>query len=233
VAHESEDARISFNPWRNVNHNDGRPLMSTPNNHDFNSKIIEVLQNQTELSRSLITQHEKSSLPKKELDKFDGKNLTDFKLFMDNFEHIIERACNNEKDMMLYLQQYTSGRARRIVDSCVHSNPQIAYRQAKEKLFSEFDNEFKVSNTYLEQLSNWPVIKNEDAKAMEELALFLSKCDNYVSNMSIRNPFQSPNEMLMIVNKLPYKYRERWRSRSHSIIHNFGSSNSIGRFKIL
>lgn len=193
------------------------------NNLDFNSKIIEVLQNQTELSRSLIRQQERSSLPRKELEVFSGSNLTDFKMFIDKFEHLIEKSCNNEKDKLLYLQQYTSGRARKIVDSCAHSSERIAYQQAKQKLFSEFDNEFKVSNTYLERLSNWPSMKNEDPAAMEELALFLSQCDNYVSHMSIRNPLQSPNEMLMVINKLPYKFRERWRRRSHSIIHNFGT----------
>lgn len=85
-------------------------------------------------------------------------------------------------------------------------------------LINEYGNEFRVSNCYIEKLEKWPIIKNDDAKALEDLSLFLIDCNHYLENMCNTNQLQSPTEIMNIVNKLPYKLRDRWRRRCHSVM---------------
>lgn len=201
-----------------------QPKVSTPYNDDsnLNAKIVDVLQRQGEISENMVKFQLKASLPKRELNVFDGSDITEFKRFIIQFERIIENTCQDDGDRLLYLQQYTSGRAGKLVNSCSHYDESLAYAKAKQLLYKEFDNEFLVSNSYLEKLNNWPVIPSEDPKAMEEFALFLSYCENYLENMTIKNQLQSPKELVQIANKLPYKLRDRWRRKCHDIISKHG-----------
>ena len=135
-----------------------------------------------------------------------------------NFQRTIESSCTNDGDKLLYLQQYTSGRAKKLVESCSHYDQRAAYAKAVDLLLKEYGNEFKVSNAYIQKLENWPPIKNEDPRALEDLSIFLMDCFHYLDNMTIRNQLQSPKEIQAIVNKLPYKMRDRWRRKCHNLV---------------
>ena len=161
---------------------------------------------------------EKSVLPKKLITVFDGSDITKFKIFMLNFERIIETKCDNSADKLIYLDQYTSGKAQKLVRSCNHYDADIGYGKAKKLLLSEYGNEFKVAHAYIEKLDNWPVIKNEDAEALQELSIYLLDCYHYLENMSLCNQLQSPKEIMNVVRKLPYRFRERWRRRTHAVL---------------
>ncbi len=49
--------------------------------------------------------HERASLPKKQLQVFDGKDLTLFNSFMQTFRRIIEKKCDTDEDRLYYLEQ--------------------------------------------------------------------------------------------------------------------------------
>ena len=79
-----------------------------------------------------------------------------------------------------------------------------------------------MSNTYIERLNAWPEIKNDDVESLEELSLFLVECFHYLETMSVRNQLQSPQEIMNVVLKLPYRMRDRWRRKSHELQTNYG-----------
>ena len=187
------------------------------------SEFYSVLQRQNDLTEQIMNCHQQGLLPKKEVPVFDGGDITKYKYFIVSFDKIIDNVCKTDSDRFHYLQQYTSGKARRLVDSCCYYDQSRAYAKARTLLQEEFDDEFKVSNEYLAKLDRWPSIKAEDIIKLEDLSLFLMDCENYMENMSIRNQLQSPQELMKIVTKLPYKLRERWRRYSYTMLKKYGT----------
>ena len=197
---------------------------STPNYTETqdSGRIINLLQRQTDLTDSIARCQQYAFLPKKELQKFDGTDITAYKRFMINFNRIIERECRDDGDKLLYLQQFTSGYAKKIVDSCVHYDARDGYNKAISLLNSEYNNEYKVANCYIHKLENWPIIKTEDSAAISELSLFLLDCHHYLENMSTSNQMNNPKEIMGIVRKLPYRLQDRFRRKTSSINNNHG-----------
>ena len=183
--------------------------------------MVNLLQSQIEISTAIARCQQSSFLPKKELKSFDGSDPTSYKRFMINFNRIVENHCSDYGDKLLYLQQFTSGHAKKIVDSCVHYNATEGYLKAISLLNEEYGNEFKIANSYLKTLEDWPVLKSEDSDALSELSLFLLDCHHYLENMSMSNQMQNPKEIMSIVRKLPYKLQDRWRRRTNDIARNY------------
>ena len=193
---------------------------STLNNSfdEGNAALLEILRRQNTITQCLVNNQQKGMLPKKELQCFDGADVTKFKMFMNCFERQIERSCDDDADRLYYLLQHTKGKAKKLVESCTHYDASVAYGKAKYLLICEYGNEFKVSNSYIEKLEKWPVIRNDDVKALEDLSLYLLDCYHYLENMSSLNQLQNPKEIMNIVAKLPYKLRDRWRRKCHYLL---------------
>jgi len=90
---------------------------------------------------------------------------------------------------------------------------------AKKLLFDEYGNEFKVANSYIEKLHDWPLIQSEDGKALHETIFLL----NFFETMSNNNQLQSPQEILNVTKKLPYKLKDRWRRKCNDILKKLGT----------
>ncbi|KAA0194246.1 hypothetical protein HAZT_HAZT000144, partial [Hyalella azteca] len=171
-----------------------------------------ALAKQNELTQLLAESHERAVLPKRQLNVFDGSDLTVFRTFLTAFENLFEKACTSDSNKLAYLGQYTAGKARKLVDSCNHYDASAGYKKAKLLLKEEYGNELKIANSFLNILNDWPSIDYDNSDALGELSLFLTKCSNYMSNMSSLNHLNSPKEIMNIIMKLPYRLRERWRT---------------------
>lgn len=177
--------------------------------------LLQVLTKQNEISSSLIISQQQNFLPRRDLQIFDGTDVTEFSVFLRKFDKIIETRCSDPSDRLAYLEQFTAGEAQKLVKSCINDDPDHAYQQARTLLREEFGNEFKVSHAYLERLSSWPQIKGEDIGALQDLSLYLLRCQNYLESASSTNPLNGPKEMMNIIQKLPYKTREQWRRKTY------------------
>ena len=116
---------------------------------------------------------------------------------------------------MLYLLQFTEGKANKWVQSSTHFDVTTGYQKAKLMLHDEYADEHKVASTYIQKLNNWPSIKQEDKDALQELSLLLINCSNYLENMSHNNQLHRPKKVMDIVLKLPYKMRKSWRRKTY------------------
>lgn len=179
--------------------------------------LSKILEKQNEISSSLLRNQRALSLPNKQLEPFDGSDITKFKGFMLKFERIIESRCINDEDTFLYLEQYTTGRAKRLVQSCSHNDASLALLKAKALLHEEYGNEYKVTNRYIEKLSNWPLIKHDDKEGLNEFSLFLVECNNYFEYMPRKNELNSYKEIMNLIMKLPYRLRENWRRKTYDL----------------
>ena len=185
-----------------------------------NDQLLAILQRQNEISQSIITCQDKANLPKREVSKFDGLDITKYKSFIQNFENTIEIKCTNDLDKFLYLKQHVTGKPSKLVNSCSHLAPSIAYSKAKQLLKSEYGNSHKVAHAYVEKLSMWPQIKTNDGEGLQELSFFLLDIYHYFDNMALNNQLNNPREIMAVVNKLPYNLRDRFRRYTNTLLKN-------------
>jgi hypothetical protein len=79
---------------RTSSHSAGAPARLVPPNETNSSStpsdpLFQVLVHQNEISQRLVENQEQSSLPKRDLRKFDGSDITDYKVLKQSFTRII------------------------------------------------------------------------------------------------------------------------------------------------
>lgn len=206
---------------KDINGNEDAAIAATsniPHDRPPNMHVDNMMEKQNQIAQAMTECQRQSFLPKRELQIFDGSDVTMYKNFIVNFDRIIVRSCDSDGDKFLYLQQYTRGKAKKLVDGCVHYDAYAGYLKARAALDKEYGDEFRISNSYLEKISNWPNIPQEDSEKLNDFAILLFDCNNYLENMSISNQLQNPKVILSIVSKLPYRMRDRWRRITHKLL---------------
>lgn len=181
----------------------------TSDNHTDN--LVTVMQRQNDITESLIKQQRLSTLPSPNIPVFKGDPL-EYRLFMRAFEHRIESKTENSKDRLYYLEQHTIGQPNDLVRGCFHMDSDQGYPEAKRLLKERFGDKYKISMAYLDKALNWPAIKADDTKALEAYALFMTNCNNAMSDLEYLEEMENAANMRTIISKLPYRLRERFRS---------------------
>lgn len=109
---------------------------------------------------------------------------------------------------MFYLEQYTKGQG---------------YFSAKRLLREHFGNEYKISTAYIEKALNWPTIKPEDPKTLNEYVLYLKGCWNAMTKMTdYMNELNVASTLKAIVMKLPFKLRDKRRTTAQEKLEGNG-----------
>lgn len=189
-----------------------RQVHVTPKSTSANTdNLVSVMQRQNEITESLIKQQKLSTLPSPNIPMFKGDPM-EYRLFMRAFEHRIESKTDNSNDRLYYLEQHTSGQPNDLVRSCFYMDPDQGYPEAKKLLKERFGDKYKTSMAYLDKALNWPTIKSDDAKALEAYALFLTNCNNAMSDLEYLDEMENAANMRTVISKLPYRLRERFRS---------------------
>lgn len=83
------------------------------------------------------------------------------------------------------------------------------YKTARDLLQKHFGDEFTMSWTL-----EWPAVKPEpeDTKSLQAFAIFLRSCCNAMEDMKYSHEIILSSNLKILVMKLLYKLRERWRS---------------------
>ena len=178
--------------------------------------MIQILENQSSLTRILVKQQLLSTLPQGNIPAFDGHTL-EYKSFIHSFEHCIENKTDNSRDRLQFLIQFTRGQAQRLVTSCEYMSPDRSYQKAKRLLKENFGNEYKLSCAYLEKALSWPLVQSEESRSLQGHAMFLRSGCNAMEEMEHLEELDTVSNMRSIVLKLPYKLRERWRSKAYAL----------------
>lgn len=200
-------------------HNDTHGHFSHKNSSEHN--IMSILEKQNEMTSILLYQQTLASLPKRDIQVFDGNPLQ-YHAFMQAFEHTIETKTNNPADCLHYLEQYTSGQPQQLVRSCQHITDGTGYATAKAQLHEHFGNEHHIASAYMNKIFAWPQIKSEDAKALQAYSLFLRGCCTAMKDVYDLCDLNTPANMLIVIKKLPYKLRDKWRTKACDIQERLG-----------
>ena len=150
------------------------------------------------------------SLPQPEVPKFSG-DLLDFANFINAFDSRIAIRVNSDADRLYYLNQHLLGEPKEIICGCLHMDPQFGYIEARQLLDKEYGDPYKLSMSYLNKITDWPIIKGEDNVSLKKFAMFLNCCYSAMQSLSYMHVLNNPCNMLCIWKKLPYYLQNKWR----------------------
>ena len=92
---------------------------------------------------------------------------------------------------MYFLSKYTAGKAHDIVKNFLTLESDTAY------------NEARVAEAYKAKLRNWPQIKDADSHGLQELADFLTRCENAMNSLRCMEELSSTKVLQEVSAKLP------------------------------
>lgn len=186
-------------------------LNSQVQNSDKQGNIKGIMRKQNEITSLLLKQQCLSFLPKRDLEVFDG-DLLQYHAFIRAFKNSVECKTDDNSDRLYFFEQYTMGLPRELVHSCQYIDPNRRYVRAKALLLKHFGNEQKVASAYMNKALSWPQFKTEDVNVLQEYTLFLRGCSNVMNEVQYMCDLDMPSNMMIIIKKLPYRLRDKWRT---------------------
>lgn len=164
-----------------------------------------------------MLQQQRASLPRQQVPKFNGDPL-EYHNILRAFDTLIASKEPDYSCKLYYLEQYTVGRPQELVKSCLHMKPVDGYLKARDLLERRFGDKYKIAMAHVDKLLSLPSIKPEDADALEKYSISLTSCKNALEGIGYLNKIENPDVMRKIVEKLPYKYQDKWRDIADTII---------------
>ena len=167
------------------------------------------------------------SLPQPEVPKFTG-NPMKYKTFTMAFDARIQSRVTSNADRLYYLDQHLLGEPKDLISGCLHIEPDEGYTEARKLLEKEYGDPYKISNAFMQKLSNWPIIKYDDGPSLKRFSFFIIKCKNAMKTISHMEVLNHPPNMQSVVQKLPGNLQMKWREfvvnsrRKAGKIANFG-----------
>ena len=75
-----------------------------------------------------------------------------------------------------------------------------------------------INSRWLDQVTNGPCIKAEDAESIERLSILLSSCTNTLRSIGYSSEIESPDNMRKIIDRLPPSLQVKWRKNADRIL---------------
>lgn len=136
----------------------------------------------------------------------DPKTFARFKRHFKNLERISD---SNKDELFTFLEGYTTGDARKIVEGFSYLDSDCAYDQCWKELERRYGRQEIIVQYYVDKLLDWPAIANTDVKGLDSFALALSEAHNAAGAQGI---LDYPDTLRKLMLKLPYGVQDRWRS---------------------
>lgn len=172
--------------------------------------MYQPMQRQTDITELLAKNQQLFRLPQKDVPVFHGDPL-EYRSFMRAFIHAIDEGADSSTDKLYFLEQFTRGEPRDLVKSCQHMPADHGYTEAVRLLQDKYGNELKIAAALMKKAFKWPQIKAEDVKTLNAFSLFLVSCRNAMEDIDYMEEMNNPTNMRVIISKLPFKMKERWR----------------------
>ena len=176
--------------------------------------IVEIQRKQTELSQTIVNQQARSLLPSNEPPMFYGDAM-EYPLFMTAFESLIESKVEDSNERLYFLGQYTSGKAKEIINGCLQRKMEGSYEEAKRLLRRQFGDPFKIATAHITKLSSWPPIRPNDGLALQDFSIALDQAKSAMKGMSHMDDLNTAHVLRQLWEKLPKYLRTKWTERNN------------------
>ena len=173
------------------------------------SDISSASRTSTEEAVLSIVKHLKK--PIAEIETFSGDPLQ-YKKFIRQFNSKVVTNTDDDDERMNYLEQYTSGDANKIVTCYSYLNAKQGYKAALKELDERYGDVNVIVNAYVQKALNWPIIKGDNAKALDQYAIFLGECECAIESIEAIKVLEYPENLKKMVSKLPYYLHDKWRN---------------------
>ena len=161
------------------------------------------------------------SLPKPEVPVFGGDAM-EYCNFMRAFENIIEANTNSSSARLYDLVQYTTGDIEDLMRSCLVMDPDEGYHEAKQLLKKRFGQNYRIATAHVDRIIKGPAIKREDGPALQRFSVLLTSCMNTLKEIGYMSKIENPGSLKMIIGRLPYDSRRKWRTIADNITEDKG-----------
>ncbi|CAB3988357.1 uncharacterized protein LOC111325144 [Paramuricea clavata] len=115
------------------------------------------------------------------------------------------------------LIQYTTEEVQELMRSCSAMDPERGYLEARKLLKKRFGQNYRIATAYVDKLTKGPVIKREDNAAIQRLSVQLTSCMNTLTEIGYMSKIENPECLKLIIARLPYDTRKRWRVIANNI----------------
>ncbi|XP_063058655.1 uncharacterized protein LOC134452219 [Engraulis encrasicolus] len=193
--------------------------------------VYDLMQRQNDITAQLVKNQALASLPPRVIAEYDGDPLK-YAAFIRAFEQAIEKRTNDKEECLYYLDQYTRGQPRELVRSCFNMAHGQGYYRAKNLLKEHFGNEMRIAAAYIDKAMQWPVMKTDDVTALQSFSIFLRDCCNVMEDLQHLEEMNVPSNLRLMMTKLPYKMREKWRTTAWELQEKRGSRARFSDFVI-
>ena len=176
--------------------------------------IVDIQRKQTELSQIMVSQQARSLLPSSEPPMFYGDAL-EFPAFMTAFESFIESKVEDSCERLYFLGQYTSGKAKEVINGGLQRRSEGSYKEAKGLLKREFGDPFKIANAHITKLSSWQPIRANDGSALQNFSIALDQAKSAMKGTSHMDDLNTAHVLRQLWEELVRHLRSKWTERNN------------------
>ena len=156
---------------------------STPKRYGDLTQTASLLPNNDTSIMMIINEMRK---PQVNIQPFKGDPMQ-YNTFISQFNNKIIQYCS-KYECYDYLLQYTEGEAQRLVQTVATLDPRLRYQEALKALEKKFGNKDAVAHAYIQRALEWPTIKPNDGKALDEFSMFIEECKHAMVSIEAVNP---------------------------------------------
>lgn len=98
--------------------------------------------------------------------------------------------------------------------------PEEGYQEARRLLKARYAQNYKIAAAYVSRVTNGPLIRHEDAQALQKFSVLLTSCKNTLKEIGCLNKVENPDSSQRVIERLPFQLRQRWRNVADDISSN-------------
>lgn len=139
----------------------------------------------------------------------------EFPAFMSAFESLIEIKVEDSCKRLYFLGQYTSGKAKEVIDGCIQRKCEGSYKEANKLLKRQFRDPVKIANAHVTKLSAWQSIRANDGSGLQNYSIALNQAKSATEGMSHMDDLNTAHVLRQLWEKLTRRLRSKWTERNN------------------
>ncbi len=141
--------------------------------------------------------------PKVTLMTFDGEPLR-YHQFIRTFEENVDNVMQDNAARLTRLAQYCTGKAKKVVDSCLLMDPDEGYPEARRLLRERFGRKIVIASLWVQKLTE------EKQQSLRDYADDLRACQKALQALGSLNELNTQGNLRKLTKKLPLYLQQRW-----------------------
>ena len=86
---------------------------------------------------------------------------------------LLESKTSSISERLYYLEQFTSGDVKELVQSCHCLPPERGYQEARWLMKKKFGDDYRIVTACENKVLNWPEVRAEDSASLDRFSIFL------------------------------------------------------------